>query len=88
MQMRKLTHSYVQGSIDVPLIEDTIGGNFDKAAAQWPANEALVVKDQNVRWTYSQLHTYVDEFAAGLLALGLEPATASAFGRQTTRSGL
>ena len=71
--MRKLPHSYVQGSTDVPLIEDTIGVTFDKAAAQWPDNEALVVRDQNVRWTYSQLHLYVDEFAAGLLALGLEP---------------
>jgi len=57
----------------MPLIGETIGVHFDKAAAQWAERDALVVRHQNVRWTYGELQRRVDAFAAGLLALGLEP---------------
>ena len=40
---------------------------------RFPDNEALVVRHQNVRWRYGTLTEKVDAFAAGLLALGLEP---------------
>jgi fatty-acyl-CoA synthase len=33
----------------------------------------LVVRHQNIRWNYAELQRRVDELAAGLLALGLEP---------------
>ncbi|MCA1940575.1 MAG: AMP-binding protein [Caenispirillum bisanense] len=65
--------SYVSGTSSVPLIGDTIGQHFDKAAARWPDTEALVVRHQGVRWTYAELKQRVDEVAAGLLALGLQP---------------
>ena len=71
--MQKLTQSYVHGASAVPLIGDTIGTHFDKAVARWPDREALIVRQQNVRWTYAQLKAKVDACAAGLLALGLEP---------------
>jgi fatty-acyl-CoA synthase len=71
--MHNLTQSYVHGASSTPLIGDTIGVHFDKAAMRWPDAEALVVRHQNIRWTYSELQQQVDAMAAGLLALGLQP---------------
>ena len=68
-----LTQSYTHGTSTTPLIGDTIGVHFDKAVERWPDHEALVVRQQNVRWTYADLKKRVDACAAGLLALGLEP---------------
>ena len=71
--MPQLTQSYVPGASATPLIGETIGVHFDKAAARWPDGEALVVRHQDIRWTYAELQREVDRLAAGLLALGLEP---------------
>jgi fatty-acyl-CoA synthase len=73
MWMRKLTQSYVHGTSSVPLIGQTLGSFFDEAARRWDKSDALVVRHQNVRWTYAELKRKVDDFAAGLLSLGLEP---------------
>ena len=72
-QSPKLAQSYVHGASSVPLFGDTIGAHFDKTAARWPDSDALVVRQQNLRWSYRALKERVDAFAAGLLALGLEP---------------
>ena len=69
----KLTQSYVHGASAETLIGETIGAHFDRAALRWPDQEALVVRHQNIRWTYRDLQQRVDDVAAGLLALGLEP---------------
>jgi len=71
--MGKLIQSYVHGASAVPLIGDTIGAHFDRAVARWSESEALVVRHQGVRWTYRELQRQVEAFAAGLLALGVEP---------------
>jgi fatty-acyl-CoA synthase len=71
--MGKLTQSYVHGASDVPLIGDTIGVHFDKVAERSNERDALVLRHQNVRWSYGELKAKVDAFAAGLLALGLSP---------------
>jgi fatty-acyl-CoA synthase len=71
--MAKLTQSYVHGASDVPLIGDTIGVHFDKVAERWSDRDALIVRQQNIRWSYGELKAKVDAFAAGLLALGLSP---------------
>jgi fatty-acyl-CoA synthase len=71
--MARLTQSYAHGVSSTPLIGDTIGVHFDKSAERWPDRPALIVRQQNVRWTYSELKERVDAFAAGLLALGLAP---------------
>jgi fatty-acyl-CoA synthase len=68
-----LIESHVHGATDVPLIGDTIAVYFDKVAAQFADQDALIVRHQRVRWTYSELQRQVNSFAAGLLALGLEP---------------
>ncbi len=65
--------SYVHGAGGAALLGDTIGEHFAAAAQRWPDNEALVVRHQDVRWTYDELHRRAAETAAGMLALGLEP---------------
>ncbi len=71
--MAKLTHSYASGASGLPLIGDTIGVHFDKASQRWADRDALIVRQQNVRWSYGELKAKVDALAAGLLALGLAP---------------
>ena len=71
--MRKLTQSYNHGASNVPLIGQTIGVFFDHAVDLWGNRYALIVRHQNIRWTYAELKEQVDAFAAGLLSLGLEP---------------
>jgi fatty-acyl-CoA synthase len=65
--------SYVHGASNVPLIGTTIGRFFDAAAARWADAPALVVRHEDVHWSYGELKRRVDALAAGLLALGLEP---------------
>jgi len=71
--MAGLTQSYAHGTSDTTLIGDTIGVHFDKAVARWRDRDALVVRHQNIRWTWGELKARVDDLAAGLMALGLEP---------------
>jgi fatty-acyl-CoA synthase len=71
--MTGLRLSYVHGASDVPLLDQTIGGQFDQTAARWPDQDAVIVPPQRVRWTYRELKRQVDDFAAGSLALGLQP---------------
>jgi fatty-acyl-CoA synthase len=71
--MSKLTQSYVHGVSMTPLIGETIGVHFDKMAARFADRDALIVRQQNIRWTYGELKEKTDALAAGLLALGLIP---------------
>jgi len=65
--------SYVSGPSSEPLIGETIGTCFDRIAREHAARDALIVRRQNVRWTYAELADHVDRVAASLLRLGLEP---------------
>ena len=65
--------SYVHGTSTAPLLGETIGACFDRAAGRWPDIEAVVVPHQGIRWTYRELKREVDAVAAGFLALGLQP---------------
>jgi len=65
--------SLVQGPTTPPLIEHTIGEALALAATRWGEREALVSVEQDIRWTFAELLEKADAFAAGLLALGLEP---------------
>jgi fatty-acyl-CoA synthase len=64
--------SYVSGASDVALLGCTIGEMFDEIVAQYPDQEALVVRHQGLRSTYRQLQAEVDRCARGLMALGLQ----------------
>ncbi len=65
--------SYAHGSGDTPLLGVTVGQLLDTAARRWPDNDALIVVDQGVRWNWRELRERARNFAAGVLALGLEP---------------
>jgi len=68
-----LVQSYSHGASTKPLIGETLGANFDAAAEKWGERDALIVRHQNIRWSYLELQEKVNAFAAGLLNLGLEP---------------
>src|SRR5918911_3420422 len=68
--MRPLA-SYVSGVSSVPLLADTVGANFDRAATRWPDRDALVDCASQRRWTYAQLRAQIDALAHGLLAAGI-----------------
>ena len=65
--------SIVQGETEPALFEHTIGEALQRAIEKWPKQEALVSVHQGGRWTYEEFGWRVDQFAAGLLALGLKP---------------
>jgi fatty-acyl-CoA synthase len=71
--MAILTHSYYCGASDTQIIYQTIGNYFDRICDKHAAEEALVVRHQQVRWSYRQLQTEVNRLATGLLALGIAP---------------
>ncbi len=64
--------SYASGISEKPLLGITIGDMFDKTAEEHPDNDALVVRDQGVRFTYRELQSKVNQFAKGLMALGFK----------------
>ena len=65
--------SYTCGPQTKPLLAMTIGAAFDRAVERFAEREALVVRHQNLRYTWAQLAEEVDRCARGLLALGLKP---------------
>jgi fatty-acyl-CoA synthase len=64
--------SYDRGSSEKVLINETIGACFDRVVRTHTDRSALVVRHQNVRWTWGELGRRVDNLAAGLLALNLQ----------------
>ncbi len=68
-----MKYSYAHGASATPLLSDTIGARLDALAAATPEATALIVPQQNIRWSYERLRRETDAFAAGLLALGLQP---------------
>jgi fatty-acyl-CoA synthase len=64
--------SYVSGPSVEPLIGETIGDNLDRIAAQYPDNDCLISRHQNLRYTYAEFVEAVDACARAFLALGVE----------------
>jgi fatty-acyl-CoA synthase len=63
--------SIVRGASEPPLIEVTIGQMFDETAQKYSGQLALISAHQNIRLTYRELATRVDDLAAGFLKLGI-----------------
>ena len=65
--------SFVSGTGSKPLIYQTIGNALQAAAETFPQQEALVVRHQAIRWSYTELLQRTDDLAAGFVALGFAP---------------
>ena len=65
--------SYAHGASATPLIGETIGVHFERTIEKWGDRPGLIAFQHGVRWSYRELGAKVDAFAAGLVALGLEP---------------
>ncbi len=63
--------SYTRGRQDKDLLAMTIGTAFDATVAKFPEREALVVRHQDLRYSWQELAEAVDRHARALLALGL-----------------
>jgi fatty-acyl-CoA synthase len=65
--------SHFIGADQPDLLEQTIGEMLDSIVSRYPDQDALVVRHQNIRWTYRQYLTEIDKLAGGLLAIGIRP---------------
>jgi len=65
--------SYDHGAAPTKLIGMTLGEAFDRTVAAHRDRAALVVRHQDISWSWGDLARRVDALAAGLLALDLEP---------------
>jgi fatty-acyl-CoA synthase len=64
--------SYDAGPTDTPILEETIGENFERTVASNTDAEALVDVVGKRRWTYGELNAEIDLLARGLMSLGIE----------------
>jgi fatty-acyl-CoA synthase len=64
--------SYSRGA-DTPLIEKTISQVLAGNAQRWSDRDALIVRHQNLRFTWSELDREATRTARGLAGLGLRP---------------
>ena len=71
--MKKLTQSYMTGEGSGQLLYETIGRCLDRVVDQNPDTLALVVRHQDIRWTYREFQEQVNRLATGLITLGIEP---------------
>ncbi|HEX3992049.1 MAG TPA: AMP-binding protein [Acetobacteraceae bacterium] len=65
--------SYAHGISTTPLLGETIGRHFDRTVERWGDRPALVSRQQGVNWSWRELGARVEKFAAGLVAMGLQP---------------
>jgi fatty-acyl-CoA synthase len=65
--------SYVSGVGTQPLLGETIGACFDRTVDRFGEREALVVRHQNIRWSYRELQRRTNNLAVSLRRLGLNP---------------
>lgn len=68
--------AYTAGDTDVPLLEETIGENFERVVARFPLHDALIeaapVPGADARrWSYTKMNDDVDRLARALLASGV-----------------
>ena len=61
-----LYQSYVHGVSKKPLLGETLGANFDAAVEKWGDQDALIVRHQNIRWTYLELQNKVNALVSEL----------------------
>jgi len=64
--------SYRRG-IALPLLDTTLGEQLRLTASRFPDRPAIISRHQNARLTWQELDSQVDDWAAGLMGMGLVP---------------
>ncbi len=64
--------SHTVGPTEPPLLIQTIGANLEATAAKFGDRDALIDVFQGRRWTYREFLDDVNEFARGLMAIGVQ----------------
>ncbi|WP_105189763.1 AMP-binding protein [Pseudoalteromonas sp. T1lg48] len=68
-----LVISTYSGSTQQALSDLTIGNYLQSIVDTYPENEAIVIRHQNIRWSYRRYLEEIERVATGLLALGVQP---------------
>src|SRR5213596_1670147 len=63
--------SHVRGDTSIPLSEQTVPALLAQTVAAFPEREAVVFREQGVRWSWREFAEAIDTLASGLHALGL-----------------
>lgn len=63
--------AYDAGATGSPIIEETIGENFERIARTHPDVDALIDVSGERRWTYRELDAEINRVARGLMSLGV-----------------
>lgn len=71
--MQDETLAWIEGPKDHPLRDITVHELFSQIVAAQGKREAVVARDQGIRWTYSELAAEVDRLARAMLSLGITP---------------
>jgi fatty-acyl-CoA synthase len=64
--------SYEAGRVDTPLLDETVGMNFERTALAYPDVEALVDMAGGRRWTYTEFCNEIDCLARALMSSGIQ----------------
>lgn len=64
--------AYVNGTSEIPLINEHISELLRRKASKYPKNMFQIFPQHNVRYTYEEFNQRVDEIAKGFIALGLQ----------------
>ncbi|KAI6186317.1 hypothetical protein M3Y98_00120000 [Aphelenchoides besseyi] len=64
--------SYVHAASTVPLVNDTIHGQFRKSVEKVPDRQLFVFSQQNIRRTYGQVYQDVVNLSRGFMHLGMK----------------
>jgi fatty-acyl-CoA synthase len=67
-----LAKAHVKGSTAAKLLDLTVPALLAGTVKRFGARPGLVVRQQNIRWSYAEFAAAVDRLASGLLALGLK----------------
>ena len=70
--MKTLDQSYYCGASTTQIIYETIGVYFDRICDQYPDKGGLIVRHQDVRWTYRELQEKVDALAVEMKEMKAE----------------
>ncbi|QPG07161.1 AMP-binding protein [Salinimonas marina] len=65
--------SAYSGATDRPVSESTITQHLAQVVDSHPDQEAIVVRHQNIRWSYREYLQEIERVAAGFVALGVQP---------------